>query len=444
MRNFFATTLGQILAIIAASSAATFPLFIALVYVPWGPPNPPWPWQTAYRIVGLVQTLQAMPEGERASFLAVKEHGMSARFVQTPPACSSLTMDAHDLKAVLKSEFPDISGISVCTSGAQGQHETVQVLVPFGAQTLDIRSDKAGRPPSRMSFPVWGSLVFMFVGMAVTCTWAVRRIVRPLQHLSEKAEVFGREVVVTHIDEVGPLEMRRVAKAFNRMQERITRLLENRTRMLAAISHDLRTPLTRMRLQLDLDETYAGREKLLRDIGLMQAMITAVLDFLSSGFDHEKREWLDVEALLTTLCDEYEEAGAAIRYEGSESLRLYCQPGALQRALVNLIENAIHYGNHVTVRASRNRGEIMIEVIDDGPGIPADRIRDVMEPFVRLDSSRAERPGSVGLGLSIVKEIVQAHGGTLVLANRNPTGLVARIQFGSPGLADDLRDPASN
>ena len=437
MRKFFATTLGQILAIIAASSAATFPLFIALVYVPWGPPNPPWPWQTAYRIVGLVETLQAMPESERASFLAVKEHGMSARFVQSPAACSSLTMDAHDLEAVLNSEFPDIRDISVCTAETRGLRETVQVLVPLGHQTLDIRADKAGRPPSRMSFPVWGSLMFMFVGMAVTCTWAVRRIVRPLQHLSEKAEVFGREVVVTHIDEVGPLEMRRVANAFNRMQERITRLLENRTRMLAAISHDLRTPLTRMRLQLDMDERYAGRGKLLRDIGLMQTMIAAVLDFLSSGFDHEKREWLDLEALLTTLCDEYEEAGAAIRYEGSESIRLYCQPSAIQRALTNLIENAIHYGSHVIVRASRNRGAILIEVVDDGPGIPADRIQDVTEPFVRLDTSRAERPGSVGLGLSIVKEIVQAHGGTLVLVNRNPTGLIARIELDAPAPADD-------
>jgi signal transduction histidine kinase len=233
--------------------------------------------------------------------------------------------------------------------------------------------------------------------------------------------------------------MQRVAKAFNRMQERITQLLENRTRMLAAISHDLRTPLTRMRLQIDMDEACAGRGKLLRDIGLMQAMITAVLDFLSHGFDHEKREWLDLEALLTTLCDEYEEAGAAIRYEGSEPIKLYCQPGAIQRALTNLIENAIHYGSHVTVRASRNGGTILIEVVDDGPGIPADRIPDVTEPFVRLDTSRAERPGSVGLGLSIVKEIVEAHGGTLVLANHNPTGLVAGIHFGSPDLAEQDR-----
>lgn len=433
MRRLLDTTLGQILAIIAASSAATFLLFVALLYMPWAPPNPPWPWQTAYRVVGLVDTLEAVPDSQRADLLTVTGHGMQARFTAAPQACPSSSLDTQDLQEVLKSEYPGIHGVVVRACDADTGHPTVQILVPLGAQTLDIRANKTERPPSRMSFPIWGSLVFMFVGMTVMCTWAVRRVVRPLRRLSEQAEVFGREVVVTRIDEMGPQEMRRVARTFNRMQERITLSLRNRTRTLAAISHDLRTPLTRMRLQLDTDdEQYTGREKLLKDISLMQTMVTAVLGFLSHGFDQEKKEWLDLNALLTTLCDEYEEAGASIRLAQTGTIRLYCQPSAIQRALSNLIENAIHYGSDVVVQAMQNQGVVTIDVLDDGPGIAPERIAEATEPFVRLDTSRGDRPGSVGLGLSIVKEIVQMHNGRLTLSNRVPTGLIVRMEFARP------------
>ena len=213
------------------------------------------------------------------------------------------------------------------------------------------------------------------------------------------------------------------------MQRRVTRSIEDRTRALAAISHDLRTPLTRMRLQLETSSTDLARGKLLRDVGLMQSMVTSALAFLSGSFSQEQRERLDLGALLATLCDEYEEAGASIRYEGPEQISFYCRPSAVSRALANLMENAIHYGETVLVTASTEGGTIAIDVADDGPGIPKERLQDVVEPFVRLDPSRSKRPGSVGLGLSIVKDVVETHGGTLEVIDNQPTGLIARIVF---------------
>jgi len=254
-------------------------------------------------------------------------------------------------------------------------------------------------------------------------------VIRPLRRLSEQADAFGKEMAIAPIEEEGPLEIRRAAHAFNLMQERIARSIQNRTRMLAAISHDLRTPLTRMRLQVETGRADIARDKLIRDIDLMQTMVTSALAFLSSGESREEKEWLDLGALIATLCDEYEEAGATIRYEGPAQIRFFCRPDAMHRVLTNLIENAIHFGNTVGVSASTKGQTLTIEVADDGPGIPEDRLRDVIEPFVRLDPARGKRPGSAGLGLAIVREIVQAHDGTFTLINRKPSGLIARVVF---------------
>jgi signal transduction histidine kinase len=303
----------------------------------------------------------------------------------------------------------------------------MQVIVPLDRGMLEIRTDRVGLEPPRFTFPFYGAMLFMTVGVAALSAWAVWRVIRPLRRLSAKADAFGRDIAIAPIEEEGPLEIRRAAHAFNLMQERITRHMQSRTRMLAAISHDLRTPLTRMRLQLDNEEKDVDRDKLLRDIALMQTMTSSALSFLTSNASNETKEWLDLGALLETLCDEYAESGANIRYEGADQIPFFCRPDAIQRVLNNLIENAIHFGQSVVVSTRASANEVVMEVADDGSGIPPERLADVIEPFVRLDPSRAKRPGSVGLGLSIVDEIVRAHGGVLTLSNREPSGLLARI-----------------
>lgn len=437
IRHFFATTLGQILAIIATSSAITFVLILFLLWslYPGVPPPPPWPWPAAYRIASVVDSVRKAPDSARAAIVAAAQRpDMSVRLTQAPATCEALTSDARDLEAVLKTELgtqvPNVT-VRACDSGIPAAR--IQVLIGLNDQTLDIRTANAGTKSFvTFTFPFVGALLFLCVAVAAMSAWAVWRVIGPLRRLSAKTDAFGQNIAVAPISEEGPLEIRSAAKAFNLMQERITRSIRDRTRMLAAIGHDLRTPLTRMRLQLETQQADIDRSKLLRDVSLMQSMVTSALAFLSGGFNDEEKEWLDLGALIITLCDEYEEAGATISYQGPEQIRFFCRPNALNRAMTNLIENAVHFGKTVVISASIEHGAVTIDVADDGPGIPNDLMHEVVEPFVRLDPSRSDRPGSVGLGLSIVKEIVEGHGGVLELIDRRPTGLIARIRFAEP------------
>ncbi|MBL3961169.1 MULTISPECIES: ATP-binding protein [Burkholderia] len=428
MRRIISTTLGQILLILTCSSSATAVLFIVLLSHHTAP-APPWPWQSAYRIASAVESLRAMPDAERSAVVAtMRQPGLSFRLSQAASGCSAETRDTRNLESVLKSERTGAAALSVrACAGEHTGDAPIQVRVPLGNQTLEVQTVRNAVEPPRYSFPFYGALIFMCVGVAAMSAWAISRVIRPLRRLSEHADAFGQQMSVSPIAEEGPLEIRSAAHAFNLMQERIALSVQNRTRMLAAISHDLRTPLTRMRLQLEMEQSEYVRDKLIRNIELMQSMVTSTLAFLSTGVDREEKEWLDLGALISTLCDEYEEAGTAVRYVGPDRIRFFCRPDAMHRVLTNLIENALHFGSGVAVAASIHGQSVHIDVVDDGPGIPKDRLRDVIEPFVRLDPARCDRPGGVGLGLSIVREIVHAHGGTFALVNRKPTGLIARI-----------------
>ncbi|WP_263260578.1 ATP-binding protein [Pseudomonas sp. RIT-PI-S] len=430
MLRHFGTIRGQILAIVAGSSVLTFLVFIALLFYPGGPPSPPWPWQTTYRVASLVQMLRGTPPAERERLLiAAQPLGLAMRLVPAAKPCDNIDFDARDLQATVRAELADDTEVVARSCAGTGAVPDIQLLVPLGDSVLEVRTARVGREPPRLSFPFFGALLFLCIGVAALSAWAALRVVRPLRRLSDQAEAFGRDIIVAPIREEGPLEIRRAAHAFNLMQERITASIQSRTRMLAAVSHDLRTPLTRMRLQLETDRKDISREKLVHDIGLLQSMVTSALAFLSSSSQTEKKEWLDLGALLSTLCDDYEDTGARIAYQGPGKIPFLCRPEAIQRVMSNLIDNALGFGTVVEVSASVVGEVITIEVADNGPGIPPERLADVLEPFFRLDPSRSGRPGSVGLGLSIVHDIVLAHNGTLSLANRKPSGLVARVVF---------------
>ncbi|MFK0161247.1 ATP-binding protein [Rhizobium sp. NPDC090279] len=430
--RFFTTTIGQILAIIASSSIITFLLILFTLsrLYPGMPPSLPWPWQITVRVVGIVSGLKQAAEEQRPAIISAARHAdMQIRLMQVPMTCKGETIDTHGLEMVLRSEMPDISDrVTVRTCGAGDDTDRIQILVGLGDQTVDIRTDQPIRS-HWLTMPVISMLLFLCVAVTGMSTWAAWRVIRPLKRLSAKADAFGHEINVTPLEEEGPVEVRRAARAFNLMQERISRAMSDRTRTLAAVSHDLRTPLTRMRLQLQAEQSELKRDTLLRDVDLMQSMVTSALAFLSGSFNGEQKEWLDLGALLSTLSDEYEDRGANVTYEGPQHMRFFCRPNAINRALTNLVDNAIHYGDAVNIVASETSDAIIIDVMDDGPGIPHDKVREVVEPFVRLDPSRSNRPGSVGLGLSIVKEVVAAHFGTLELIQRPPKGLIARISF---------------
>lgn len=269
------------------------------------------------------------------------------------------------------------------------------------------------------------STTIMAVGVVIASAVLVRWLTGPLRRLALAADRIGRGAPVA-IPSDGPEEVRRLAATLDAMQARIDRLVQDRTEALAAVSHDLRTPLTRMRLRtgfLDDAETQARMEA---DLAEMEAMIDATLAYFRGDATAEPPELTDLGAMLSTLCDAAADGGDAVSYEGPAHLDRTCRPVLLRRAVANLIENAVRYGGGARVRLTARPGAA-ITVDDDGPGIPPEDMERVLEPFVRLDPARAA--GGVGLGLSIARDAAAEQGGTLTLQNRPEGGLRATLRL---------------
>lgn len=259
--------------------------------------------------------------------------------------------------------------------------------------------------------------------------WAVRRITTPLLSLAAAAERLGRDVTAQPLPESGTTETRRASRAFNDMQVRLRNLIDNRTRLLAAISHDLRTPLTLLRLRTENVADAKERDKMLATIAEMDSMIEATLKFSRDEATNEPQRATDIVALVQGIVDSIRDAGLSATMTPATSIVTACRPHALSRALSNLIDNAIKYGKTAHVAISATPQAIEITVDDEGIGIPESELKRVFEPFYRVEQSRSSETGGVGLGLAIALSAVQAHGGELNLENRPVGGLRARIRL---------------
>jgi signal transduction histidine kinase len=218
------------------------------------------------------------------------------------------------------------------------------------------------------------------------------------------------------------------------MQTRLRSLIANRTRLLAAISHDLRTPLTLLRLRAEVVENIQEREKMLATITEMDSLIGATLQFARDENTSEPRRPTDLASLLQSIVDDMNDAGLTVRMQHKEPIVYVCQALALKRAVRNLLDNAVKYGGAGTIEIHRSSRAIEIQVDDDGPGIPEAELSRVTEPFYRIEDSRSRETGGVGLGLAIAQSIVQAHGGVLSLSNRQTGGLRATIALPLSGI----------
>lgn len=259
----------------------------------------------------------------------------------------------------------------------------------------------------------------------------VRQLLDPLRVLARAAGRIGRgdTALPSHgiLPETGPREMRRVVRAFNAMQARIHSLITDHTQALAAVGHDFRTPLARMQLRADLIADPELRRAFGGDIAELEAMVASLLAYLGGEGDPEVPARTDVAVLLATLADDAADRGRHARYDGPVHCEIVVRPLGLKRALANLVDNALHYGDAVTLSVVDGAAEVVLRVDDDGPGIaPADLDR-VRQPFTRLDDARGRNTNGLGLGLSIVVREVEAGGGTLRLANRAGGGLRAEI-----------------
>lgn len=275
------------------------------------------------------------------------------------------------------------------------------------------------------------SLALFGVLIAFVSWFAVRLALRPLQRMTAAAEAFGNDIHHPPLATNGPTEVRQAATAFNRMQERVREMMAERTQILAAVTHDLKTPLTRMRLRLEGCSDDALREKLGGDLVAMQRLVDEGLELARSMQSVEPAARLDLDALLSAIADDAADAGQAVRYSGATrgSIQTSCKPNALRRAVENLVDNAIKYGGGALLALSAEEGLACIRISDEGPGIPDERLAEVLRPFVRLESSRSRESGGTGLGLAIASNLVSAQGGRLVLENRPTGGLAATIML---------------
>lgn len=401
----------------------------------------------AARVADTLQLLDSLGQNERERVAAV----MSSRRLKISTSDHAslggepggrVTPHALTLRALLQRALtqPNI-GIAVWERVPQrggGPARLTRLLAPPHDIIVDARLDDGtnvrleyafGPPPHDWPFQMLVTLMVLVTATIVVALLAVRLVIRPLHTLAEAAEALGADINRPPLPETGPTEVRRAAQAFNTMQGRLRRFIEDRTRMLAAVSHDLRTPITRMLLRSEALNDAALREKFQQDLLEMESMVNAALNYMRGIDAREISQRVDLMALIDTVQADAEEIGKPVVTRQRLDVILECRPMALKRALDNLIDNAVKYGGRADIYVEDRGSHINIRISDAGPGIPESELERVFEPFFRLDPSRNLAQGGAGLGLSIARNIVRAHGGELILRNRPTGGLDATMSL---------------
>lgn len=291
----------------------------------------------------------------------------------------------------------------------------------------------AARPQS--SHGTWVSTSLMALGVVAISVLVIGWMTKPLRRFASAARQLYHGTDSVEVPETGPREIRDVAVAFNEMQARIRKLVAARTQTLAAVSHDLKTPLTRMRLRAEVLADQAQAKGLVADIHDMERMLDQTLAHLRGERNDEETRPLDLAALLTTLTDAATDQGGTARLSSPGALVIEGRPLALKRAFSNLIDNAIKYGGLAEITAQVDKEWAVVKIADAGPGIPVDRMAEMFEPFTRLETSRSRETGGFGLGLSIARDVVEGHNGRIILANRADSGLLVTVHLPCTALA---------
>lgn len=401
----------------------------------------------AQRIAGVVQLLETLDLAKRAAILrAVDTEGFRVALVGPPASLDPADNHAQHLRTMVQQALGGARPVAVAVLGLDcvdhpkdGRVSATDCAHGHGAPHIRaFRVQLRLQDGQWVSFTqqlqealfVWPLRLLLTLGVLLASVIlvsliAVRAITRPLTTLSAAAEALGRDIGRAPLSESGPRELQQAAQAFNAMQLRLRRYLHERERLLAAISHDLMTPVTRLRLRAELLDDEALKHKFVRDLDEMKDMVFATIEFLRTAYEREPVQPTDINALIESLQADREEMGQSVTIAGAAHESYAARPTALKRLLANLIDNAIKYGECAMVRVEDTAACLRIVVGDKGSGIPEERLEEVFEPFHRLESSRSRDTGGVGLGLSIARDIAHAHGGELTLRNREGGGLDA-------------------
>ena len=334
------------------------------------------------------------------------------------------TLDAS--RPAIALPVPFYEARELAARGDSALRYDVAVRFPDGASQVFRVTRMPGGAPLPRNLRVNLTLLVLLLVIALYVT--ARSITRPLSALARAADSVGRDTRPEKLPEAGARELRDAARAFNTMQDRLRRYLDSRSRVLAAMSHDLKTPLTRLRLQVETLDDPALQARIGKELTEMELMVREALALFRGLDDGEPAVPLDMNELLEGIRQQFAEMGAAVTVSGRALAPVTGKAQALKRCLTNLIANAVKFGTRATVLIEDD-GELIVRVRDEGPGIPAEDLERVFEPFYRLEQSRNRDSGGTGLGLTIARDIAQAHGGTLTLANLAQGGLEATLRL---------------
>lgn len=375
--------------------------------------------------------LDRLPAEERPNWLQRLERANYGYLLNegspgTPMAASDVPIAAISIQDAIGHDYPltftDIPGPK--------KHFQAHLKLKDGSPvTIDVR-------PSMVPLSPWLPAVLLGqLALMITCTWlAVRIAIRPLTRLAQAVETLDPNTHAVHLDEKGPTEVAYAARAFNAMQARIAAYLKERMQLLAAISHDLQTPITRMKLRAEFMDDSSEKDKLWNDLGEMEHLVREGVAYARSihGATEESRR-TDLDSFLDSLVFDYQDMGKDVQLDGKSAAVINTRPHALRRVLVNLIDNALKFAGTAELWVETQAdGSLSVKVMDRGPGIAEEQLAQVMEPFYRVENSRNRSTGGTGLGLAIAQQLAIAIGGSLKLSNREGGGLCAELRLPKP------------
>jgi len=385
----------------------------------------------AHRLDTVAGRLDATPRAERGELVAV----LSSPRIRFSLDAAALTARPSGVLAPLANSLTRQLGVARHIGVAAGEPDrdgdglpdTLRITLALAdGQVLAAEhrfSEAAALQPSRHLPLLFGYFVAIAAISLLALLWAVR----PLKRLERAADALGRDLSGPPLEENGPREVRQAARAFNTMQTRLASFMDERLRILSAVSHDLKTPITRLKMRAELLADERQRDKILADLDDMETLLAATLDFLRGEARSEAGVPVDVDALLASIADDFGDMGQSVEWTGGVDAPLVARPQALKRCLTNLIENAVFYGGGARVSAVDTADALVIHIDDGGPGIADTDLEALFEPFRRGETSRNRATGGVGLGLAIARNLARAHGGEVRLANRAEGGLRASV-----------------
>jgi signal transduction histidine kinase len=374
-----------------------------------------------------IAVLDRLPASQRTDLLDRLSRG-SYRFMLGPGLSGVPDLSARGKEIARKIEEAAGNRYPLHVEAIPGDGKRLQAHLKLSdgtPLTIDVM------PRGVMPIAEWLPYVLALqMALIVFCTlFAVRLAVRPLTELASAAEALDPNRKAPPMSEAGPNEVAHAARAFNAMRDRIVHYLEERVQILAAISHDLQTPITRMRLRADMADDSPEKDKLLHDLGEIERLVQDGIAYARSAHDNtEKLSRIDIASFVESISYDYQDTGKAVTVTGAAGGKVETKPHALRRILTNFIDNALKFAGAAEISVERRaEGPIVITVLDRGPGIPEDQLDAAMQPFYRLEQSRNRETGGSGLGLAIAQQLATALGGTIRLYNRDGGGLAAEV-----------------